>query len=62
MSPSKPVRVSGTKNLPLLGTADPREIVTELAPDAVVVLPVILADSVVAFVHRPSGTDRTKAD
>ena len=47
--PFETVRVSGTKNLPLLGTEDPGEIVTELSPDVLVVLPVILPDIVVAL-------------
>ncbi len=32
--PFETVRVSGTKNFPLLGTEDPGEIVTESPPDA----------------------------
>ena len=43
--PFETVRVSGTKNFPLLGTEDPAEIVTESPPDAPVALPVILPDS-----------------
>ena len=45
--PFETVRVSGTKNFPLLGTEDPGEIVTESPPDAPVALPVILPDVIV---------------
>ena len=47
--PFETVRVSGTKNFPLLGDEDPGEIVTESPPDGPVALPVILPDIVVAL-------------
>ena len=49
VDPFETVRVSGSKNLPLLGVEDPGAIVTELPPDAALALLAILSDIVVAL-------------